>query len=129
MITGTSFNRTNEGEDPQVQQKRAELIALLDANQALRRLADTCKAKGIPLYLAINPGKSAPAMADRLVVLKERPDIRHLWLRDDMLSRIEKDKINPRVLTLRGDPHPSALKHNLLAEFLTAKLRAYPEMK
>src|SRR5262249_43811310 len=101
----------------------------LDANQALRRLADTCREKGIPLFLAINPGPTAPRMVERLTILRERPDIRHLWLRDDMLARIEKDKINPRALTLRGDPHPSPLKHQLLAEFLSAKIRAYPDMK
>ena len=129
MITNNNFGKAAASEDPEVQRKRNELIALLDANQALIRLDDNCKKLGIPFFFTINPGKTAPKMLERLSALRDRPDIHHLWLRDLMLARIEKEKIDPKTLSLKTDPHPSPLKHTLLAEFLLAKLREYPQMQ
>lgn len=129
MITNNNFSKGASSDDPEVQKRRAELVSLLDANQALIRLSDSCKSLGIPLLFTINPGKTAPKMLERLSALKERPEIRHLWLRDLMLDRIKAENIDPKTLTLKKDPHPSPLKHKLLAEFLVQKIREYPDLQ
>ncbi len=123
MMSNRHFVKSERTEDPEVQKKRRELLSLLDANHALNRLADTAKEMGIPVFFTINPGKNAEKMVQRLWVLQKRPDIKHVWVRDLLLAQIESEKIDPATLTLANDPHPSAKKHEMLAQLLVRRLR------
>jgi len=103
-----------------------EDLQRFDPNRALRRLSEQTRARGIPLYLAINPGRSANQMRRQLhVLLDPAVGIRFIDLRKGMLETIERRGLDPATLSLPTDPHPSPLKHQILGDLLTQPFLEY----
>lgn len=115
LQSALSFFRS---EDQSKKQVKNELRKKLDPNRAIKKLATTLADKNIQLMLAINPGKNWDRDRRSLWVIKEVPNLQFINLREGMLTRIEDQKINPKDLSLPTDPHPSALKHEILADLM-----------
>lgn len=99
------------------------LRSVLDPNRSLVELDDYLKEKGVPLYVAVNPGKGWESSVQRLHVLKRRRGIRSVEMRDDMLRMIKERQLSEGELRLKSDPHPSPIKHRMLAEILAKGFR------
>lgn len=91
----------------------------LDPNRAMARLAELTAQHGFKTYLTINPRKSWRSDLSRLPSLKKRPGIQFIPLRDGLLEYIKRNNIPEKDLTLKFDPHPSVLRHNILGALLT----------
>jgi hypothetical protein len=102
--------------------RKSGMLETIDANKALTRLYNSLS---VPLLLAINPSHSYDSVRQKLWVLKKIPGIQELRLRERMKAIIEERRIDPKDLTLSHDPHPSPLKHQLLAEILSERLSGY----
>ena len=103
--------------DPAIEEQRLKLLGM-DANSALRELSDITREYGIKLSVAINPRREWKEDRDRLWVLKERRDIQVIRMRRDFVDAVKTREIEIEKLVLPHDPHPSALKHQILAEIL-----------
>ena len=101
-------------------EKQKSQLAGFDPNRALRELDNLCRENGIRLMVAINPNQKFKKIKQQLWVLKKNRSIAVPNLRADMLEAIKRKKIDPKDLSLGWDPHPSELKHELLADFLSA---------
>lgn len=95
------------------------LRSVLDPNRALIELDDYLKERGIPLFVAVNPGKGWEGSVQRLHVLRRRRSIRSIDMREDMLRMIKEQNRTEAELRLASDPHPSPIKHRMLAEILS----------
>jgi lysophospholipase L1-like esterase len=88
----------------------------LDAKQAIRRLADHCKAKSIPLLIASHPelhdvgNYRFQSITDLLQQTAEQLGVAFV----DLLPYL-KDQKSSTLWVTPPDPHPNALAHKLLA--------------
>jgi hypothetical protein len=123
LMSAVDFARNvwnpNRDED---RDERRQLQQLLDPNRALTRLDEELRAHGIPLFVAVNPGKGWEDTVRRLRALNRRPGITFLDLRTRMVQMIRDQQIPEASLRLPTDPHPSPLKHRLLGELLAEHL-------
>lgn len=108
--------------DPEKLAKMAHLLSLIDPNQALRRLADLCEEDGAKLIVTINPRKRWMKDRERLTVLDSEPRIQYVSMRERYIKHIRENNIEPKKLSLRGDPHPSVLGHQIYAAILAEDL-------
>ena len=102
--------------------KYRQFLDKMNPNYHIKKLSQECKEKGIPLFVAINPNRKAKRMRDALWILKEDPNVKLLWMRDDFVKTVKEREIDIRDLTLKNDPHPTPLSHGILAEVLSKKL-------
>lgn len=113
----------SDSEDSEFEDDNQNLLNNLDANKALRKLADLCKDNNILMHLVINPNKKWQQQLNRLWVVKNVDYIHLLNIRDDVKEQITESKIDPADLKLPHDPHPNAIKHGFigksLAKFIT----------
>jgi hypothetical protein len=122
MVPATDFvRRLWKGNDPGLEEQKVKMLGL-DPNSMLKDLAQTNKARGIRTYLAINPQKDWEKHLKRLWITRKRKDIRVLDIRSPFMQMVSTRGINAKELSLRTDPHPSALKHELLGEVLASYL-------
>lgn len=125
MLPALTFARlTWKAIDPKIEEQKQRLEAY-DPNRALAKLSDICRDLGIPLYFTINPKKGWKGHKKKLWILRERPDIRFISMRQELMEIIERDKIPEKDLTLTFDPHPSALRHALYGQLLTPYFMEY----
>ena len=103
-----------------LQKKKIEQLA--DPNRALQRLLTATKEHGIPLFLTINPRREWEADWKRLWVLPANPEIHFLRLREPFVAEVEARKLTLADLQLPADPHPSALKHEMLGRLLAQQI-------
>ena len=115
--------RVWNGDDPEHAEEKSFLHKRLDPNRSLRRLSRKLEKLGVPLYVAVNPGKSWKRDVKRLTVLKGSEAIPLITLRDEIRARVATENIPLEDLSLPTDPHPSALKHLMLGELIVAGVR------
>lgn len=122
ILPGASFSRLAwSHEDERVQQQKKQLESFNPA-RALGDLNEIARDRGIPVYLAINARGKWRKDLKRLRVEKEQPAIKVIPMLDELVHAIKVRGIDDRTLVLPNDPHPSASKHELLAEILAAPL-------
>lgn len=92
---------------------------VVDPNIALRDLSNYAREQGIKLHVAINPRKGWRTNLDKLWILRKRKDINVIKLRRSFMEAYERMNIPESALTLKNDPHPSAIRHKLLGDLLT----------
>ncbi len=133
VLSADTFARASwKGDDPEILEQKRELEALLDPNRGLMRLARLGKRHGYDFFLSINPRPDWREDFKRLrPAIKRTPNLTHVPLRKRFLEIVERRGIIPSALSLKHDPHPSALKHEILGELLAAALlpqfRAFEE--
>lgn len=103
---------------PEAVQKQVKNTGL-DPSAALARLATLTSARGIPLFLTINPRKSWRSDLQRLPSMRKSPGTQFIPLREGLLEYIKRENIPEEALTLSFDPHPSPLRHSILGSLLT----------
>lgn len=108
------WNRADAGNE----KEKSFLRTLLDPNRVLAKLDKELRERGIPLYVAVNPGKGWESTVQRLWVLRRSRSIRTVPMRERLLDEIKKRGLKESELRLPTDPHPSAIKHRLLGEIL-----------
>ena len=125
IMSAVSFARlTWSDAEPEIEEQKEQLTSY-DPNRAIRKLHEICKEVGIPLYFTINPRKDWRRHYRKLWILKERPDIRFINMRPELLKAIEDFNIEEKDLTLSFDPHPSPLRHNLYGNLLAQHFMEY----
>jgi hypothetical protein len=91
----------------------------LDAKEAIRRLADYCKAHGITLLIASHPELhqvgSYPFQSITNLVQQTADELGVAFV--DLLPYL-KDQKSSTLWVTPPDPHPNALAHRLLAQGL-----------
>lgn len=107
--------------------KPRRLLGMLSVNKALEKLANTCRDSGVNLFLAINPNRSFEKVIKKLRVLRKRPDILPLYLREDYLKVVADRGLQAKELSLVGDPHPNAKKHKILGQLLALEMLPHLE--
>ncbi|MCB0311070.1 MAG: SGNH/GDSL hydrolase family protein [Bdellovibrionales bacterium] len=118
MLSAVSFVRlTEQALNPDLEKQKLELSGW-GPNRALAELADLAAKSGTRLNVTINPNQRWKQTKQGLWVLRDRTDLRHIKLRRDFLEVVERNKIDPKELSLSFDPHPSPLKHRILGELL-----------
>lgn len=119
IVSATEFLRMGaQALDPNLNAERLTMQGL-DPNSALTELSEICRARGIPLFLTINPRKEWKQWRDRLPVLRARRDIQQINMRADFMRIVRLRNIPVEALTLPTDPHPSALRHAIYGDLMT----------
>ncbi len=109
-------------------ERRKELKSMLHTihpDRWLHKLQKQADEKGIKLFLTINPRRGWKADYDTLRVLKEPFSIPFINIRDEFVAEVKEKKLGSKELSLRGDPHPSALRHRIYGGILARKLVNY----
>lgn len=129
MMSSQQFSRLSwTRQDPNIQNRLEKLWKALDPNKWLNHLADISSQRGIKVYATINHRRKWQADYRKLWALRKNKNIKFIPLPKD-LQRYFKTKNFPEgSLSLPNDPHPSALKHDILGRFLASYLLgALPE--
>jgi len=103
--------------DPQIESQRAQFLGW-DPKRALAELSEICKKEGIEMKLAINPREKWKRDLSRLSVLRKHSNIQLIPMRQTFLEIVKREQIPSKDLSLSFDPHPSPLKHRILAQTL-----------
>ena len=120
LLSALEFARlTWQAIDPDVARQKMFLQGL-DPNTALKKLSDYTRSEGIRLAVAVNPYQKWRQEKWRVPIFKERPDVTLIQLGKPLQQVIDARKLAPAALTLSADPHPSALKHEILGQVLAS---------
>ena len=109
-------------DNPVAAEKKTQMEKTLNPNRSLKDLADRAKTEGYSVYFAINP---RPAWQDdraRLKILDKRKDIHELKLNNEFERVVSERNLQDDELHLKGDLHPSVLKHRILGDLLADSL-------
>jgi hypothetical protein len=119
LMTATDFARAVWNRKTEEAAKERDFYyGIMNPNDALRKLATFTEERGTKLFVAINPGKKYASDFKRLHVLRKNLNLQHLPLLEPTLKTIQERQIPPEALSLARDPHPSALKHEILGTLL-----------
>jgi lysophospholipase L1-like esterase len=99
-----------------------ELVNMSDANRALLRLNKFLKQENLPGFLFLNPGGNHSEMLKKLWAQRKLTKLRFVDLFSDFSQLVEAGHYERSALQLPDDPHPSALKHRLLAQLMAPYL-------
>lgn len=102
--------------------QKKELWDSLNPNHALAELFSILKPRNIELFVAINPGKGWRNDVSRLSYPKKNKEIHLLKIRADVRRMVKKKGLEKQNLVLPQDPHPSAAKHQILANILAKRV-------
>ncbi len=123
LVNNSHFEEIREKVDDQVEDNdNIALLKNLDANRTLKKLDEFCQQKGVKLFLVINPNKKVPELEKKLWVLNDTKFLKKLSLREDVLSKVKEMNLTPEQLRLPKDPHPSAIKHQIIGEVMAKHL-------
>ncbi len=90
----------------------------LDPNTSLKIIAEDSRKNGYRLFFAINPRKNWGSIYRRLGALRKEEAFNFMDIRADFMRYVHDNKIEERALTLPSDPHPSAVKHDILGKVM-----------
>ncbi len=123
IVPGTTFDQMSaEGDEQLVGEKRSQMFKLLNPNHQIRDIAHELDEQHIPYYLMFNPHGASDKTLRKLWVLKHRPFINVVDLRDEFRRITKEYGIDQHTLKLPHDDHPNARKHALLADLMAAEL-------
>ena len=118
FLAATQFARlTWKAVDPRIGEQ-ANLMQGLDPNSELKKLNTFARKRGIPVSVVINPGKDWKSVEQRLVFLRKAHGARKISIVQELDEVVARRGIKKEDLVLSFDPHPSALKHELMGELL-----------
>jgi hypothetical protein len=118
LLSATRFAQLSwKAVNPDIEAQKAELMGL-DPNRTLKKFAKRAARDGVRLNVTVNPSPSWKKTHKRLWVLERDLPVRHIKLRRAFLEYVDRNKIDPKTLSLSFDPHPSPLKHRILGELL-----------
>jgi hypothetical protein len=110
-------------EEPEELAKRDRLNELADPSRALLHLEQLGIQNGFLPLVAINPRPQWREDYGRLWAFPQSEGVlRHIGLRRGFMSLFNSRGVEAEKLSLDFDPHPSALKHQWLAELLAGEL-------
>ncbi len=112
----------DESEDTEAELGHVALQENLDANRALKKLNEYCAENGMKLIVVVNPGKNFEKTVKRLRKSQELPGLNFISIREEVKGEIAQRQLPDSVLQLPKDPHPSAVKHDILGRALAAKV-------
>lgn len=122
LLSSVSFvnfaRRASQGNMRAEQEYEQMLIRGLDPNTALRRLSRVTRELGIPVFFAPNPKQQSHRDMERLSVLRRNPGIITVDWIEQFAELMRRRGITNEELSLSFDPHPSRIKHQLMAELL-----------
>jgi lysophospholipase L1-like esterase len=95
-----------------------ELVKVSDANRALLRLNKFLSQANLPGFLFLNPGGNHADTLKKLWAQRKLTKLRFVDLFVGYNQLVEEGKYEKSTLRLPDDPHPSALKHRLLAQLM-----------
>ncbi len=125
FLSGFEFARlTWRAMNPEVETQKLFLEGL-DPNASMIALSDFTREHGMKLSIAINPYRKWEQDRSRMKVLRKRRDIEVIDLREPLNHSIEVRGIPTDTLQLVGDPHPSAVKHEIIGEILATSYLPY----
>ena len=123
LVNNSHFNELkDESEDTEAELGHVEIQRNLDANRALRKLSEYCAGQNMKLFLVVNPGKNFEKTVKHLQRSRELPGLTYFSIREEVKAEIAAKGLSPEQLRLPRDPHPSAIKHDILGRALAAKL-------
>jgi hypothetical protein len=127
LVNNSHFEKLRkEDDDTPAEAKNAELLKNLNANRALRRLGEFCRDKNIALFLVINPRPDWKRDYRRLRnTIKGLPNLHHLAIRDQISDLIDRGHYTGADLRLVGDPHPNAIKHQMLGQVIAQQVAPF----
>lgn len=109
--------------DTELNAKNQELLHNLDPSRALMKLGDFATEHNIRVLFTMNPGKGVNRDEGRLWGLRQRKQITVLRTRDEVRKIIAERGLQPEQLKLPTDPHPSAVKHEIIGQVLARQIR------
>lgn len=119
LVSNQHFERIKkDSEDTEFEDDNQNLLKSLDANKMLRKLAEFCQERSIPVHLVVNPNKKYDKQISKLWVLRSNNYINVLNIREDVKVQIEASGLDAEQLKLPGDPHPNAIKHGFIGKSL-----------
>ncbi len=118
IVEGDKIKTFRNSDNDSVVNQSRELLGFLSSNRWILKLFGYTKTRGIPLMVAINPGRREAKDWRRLWALRRTPAIHAIRIRDDFVKIVRGHSLGSGELQLKGDPHPSALKHQILGELL-----------
>jgi hypothetical protein len=95
-----------------------QLVDMSDANRALLRLNKFLGEKNLPGFLFLNPGGNHADTLKKLWAFRKLTKLRVVDLFAPYDQLVEEGQYERSALRLPDDPHPSALKHRLLAQLI-----------
>lgn len=99
-------------------------LGSIDPNIHLAALASEMAKRNVPVYLSMNPRRNSASDERRLHVLKTHENIHYIPIKEGYLEEMKTRGWTREQVTLKGDPHPNALRHGLYGELLAEKLFA-----
>ena len=123
LTPAKSIQRWRHQKASEEQRKRAsQLVNRIDPNHNFSLLAEELEKRGVPLYVTINPRRHSHYDLERLHVLRNDPRVNYLPLREPFVFEVYSRDLPLKSLSLAGDPHPSALRHDILGKLLARGL-------
>ncbi|MBN8547898.1 MAG: SGNH/GDSL hydrolase family protein, partial [Deltaproteobacteria bacterium] len=92
-----------------------------DPSRSLVELNDLAREHSIKVYVAFNPRAKWMKDKKKLWALDDLPSVDIIPMFDELVHSIKTREIDDTTLQLPDDPHPSAPKHQLLAEILAPR--------
>lgn len=114
------FNTYRHSENTEVSSKARTWLKKINPNYSLGKLSKLSKEHDFKVSIAIHPNPKWQKDLDRLWVLKEDSNLNLIRMREELLSYLDR---HPEIdkkkdLSLKTDPHPSALMHEILGGIL-----------
>ena len=75
--------------------------------------------------MIINPGKNWDKTEKRLWAVRRLPGLNFIPVRDDVNAIVGQRGLSQRELSLPRDPHPSAVRHEILGQVMAQKVLPY----
>ena len=121
IVTAADYaRRVWNNQSKEATEERGFYLKIMNPNRALDKLATYTREHGISLFVAVNPGRYWKRDVKQLYVLERAQGITHIPMYEEAKKIITARRILNADLVLPDDPHPSALKHGILAEVLAA---------
>lgn len=115
---GTTFAAImHKSDDERVEEQKKQLRSF-DPNSALADLNQVARENGMQVFVAFNPRSKWAKDKKKLWAIDEQSGINVIPMFDELVHAIQVRGIDDKTLQLPDDPHPSAPKHEILAQIL-----------
>lgn len=115
---GATFAAMMHKSDDERVEEQKKLLRSFDPSRALAELNAITRENGMQLFVAFNPRAKWAKDKKRLWAIDDKSGINVIPMFDELVRTIKVRNIDDKTLQLSDDPHPSAAKHELLAQIL-----------